>query len=134
MDIKAWLNRGFRLEREVRRLTDERARAYARIFSCAPADGERVQTSRSNVTEEKYAQYLEYDARLNERIDELYAVKSEILEAILTVENNTLREVLIARYINFQRWEEIADSMGYVVRHVLRLHGRALNKLKFDRF
>lgn len=135
MTVKEWLNRGYRLEREIRRLSNERVKAYERIFERGGNDGEKVQTSKTNRTEELYARYLEYDEKLNKRIDELYRVKAEILTAVDAVEDSLLREILIARYINFQKWETIADMVGYDVRHVYRLHRRALDmteKMIFD--
>lgn len=126
MTVKEWLNRGYGLEREIRRITNERLKAYAQLFGKACKGSEKVQTSRINRTEEQYIKYLEYDEKLNKRIDELYDIKQEILTVIDNVEDNRLRELLIARYVNFQKWEEIADSFGYDVRHIFRLHRRAL--------
>ena len=43
-----------------------------------------------------------------------------------------LREVLELRYLDGATFEEIAEEMGLSVRHVLRLHGAALEKISVD--
>ena len=40
------------------------------------------------------------------------------------------RVILYGRYVNFYSWEKIAQDMGYSERHVLRLHGSALEKVQ----
>ena len=47
----------------------------------------------------------------------------------LTVTKNFPREILIRRYISGQKWERIAVEIHLEYRWVLRLHGKALQKL-----
>ena len=54
----------------------------------------------------------------------------EISEAISDMKDDTEREVLMRRYIMCEKWEEIAVNMGYGYRHVLKIHGNALNNFK----
>ena len=54
----------------------------------------------------------------------------EISEAISNMKDDTEREVLMRRYIMCEKWEEIAVNMGYGYRHVLKIHGNALNNFK----
>ena len=115
------------LEKEICRLSNERVKAYERIFAVGGQGGEKVQTSRTNVTEQLYADYIDYDNKVNERIDKKYKVRGEILEVIDAVEDGRLRFLLFARYMEFQKWETIAELMGYDTRHVFRLHRRALD-------
>lgn len=53
----------------------------------------------------------------------------EIDSAIAAVPNAVLREVLERRYLFYQRWEQIAEEMHYSERHILRLHGEALQQI-----
>lgn len=126
MTVQEWLNRGWHVEREIKRLTKARAAAYGALLGVGEQDGEKVQTSKKNVTEERYLKYLAYDEQLDKSIDELYEVRQEIFQVINEIEDNRLRELLIARYISFHKWEEIADALCYDIRHVFRLHRLAL--------
>lgn len=75
-------------------------------------------------------QYVDLEKKIDERVDELHMVKVEILNAINTVPDCTLRTLLIERYINFKTWEQIAVNLNYTYRQTVRLHGRALEIIK----
>ena len=131
MTVKEWLNRGYKIDREINALLRERERSLTLATkTTAAADGERVQTSRSNSTEARFINYADYTKLIDKRIDELYAIKREIITAVNRVGDNTLRQLLIHRYIEFMRWEKIAEEMHYSRRQVTRMHGKALLKLK----
>lgn len=79
-----------------------------------------------------------YVAKLDELLRELDDAKSEAIRKYSEI-NNTLMThklndieymVLVRRYLLRESWEEIAVNMGYHYRHVLRIHGSALENLK----
>lgn len=129
MTTKEWLSRATDIDREIGRLLREKRRAYERCLSV---------TSRCSVTggvsgtkdPHKYDALVEYESLIDEKIDELYAVKQEILTAIWSIEDATLREVLQRKYIEFQSLEQIAVGMNYSYRQVKRLHGKALTAIE----
>lgn len=128
MTAKQWLNRGYRINEEINELIKEQKQALLQATSTAlcGGEGEKVQSSNGNTTEMRFVNYAAYSETIDKRIDELYAVKNEILTAINSVDDNTLRELLILRYVSFNRWDEIADKMNYSERRIYDLHGRAL--------
>lgn len=128
MTVKEWLNRGYWIDREINALLREQERSLVLATkTTAATDGERVQTSRGNSAEARFINYADYTNLIDERIDELYAIKREIITAINRVGDNTLRQLLIHRYIEFMRWEKIAEEMHYSYVHVVHtLHPRAL--------
>lgn len=132
MTVKDWLNRGYKIDKEINALLLEREKAFnlACKVSAPPSDNERVKASAGNGSENRYIKYAEYSRLIDSRIDRLYQVKNEILTVISVVENNTYRTLLILRYVQFKTWEEIADCMGYEVRWVYKLHEQALCECK----
>lgn len=64
------------------------------------------------------------------------AKKTEMAEARHTIEwacdrlPKTLGVIMKYRYINLMKFTEIAETLHYSERHVLRLHGDALNKIR----
>ncbi|MGM9935761.1 MAG: DUF1492 domain-containing protein [Candidatus Ornithomonoglobus sp.] len=131
MTTKEWLIRGYRIDTEINALIKERDKALLMATSAtADPGGEKVQTSRRNTSEDKFVNYAAYEETINKRLDELYEIKNEISQAISKVKDDTLRKLLILRYINFEKWERIAGLMGYDERHVRRLHGKALQAAK----
>ena len=67
------------------------------------------------------------------RCRELRGVKGEILRAIQSLTDQDQRAVLIHRYINCREWPEIAEALNFSERHIFRLHGEALKKIRVSR-
>lgn len=131
MTVKEWLNRGYKLDKEINALLNEQSAALTRATgSTCGTNAERVQTSRRNTTEDRFINYASYSELIDNRIDELYAIKQEILSAISKVNDAVLRTLLIEKYVNFHTWEQIACNMNYSYVHVVHnLHPKALNAI-----
>lgn len=131
-DKKAYLRRYGDNEREIKRLEEElvrwesRAEKITASYSLAPAhgcDGDKIQTAVDAIAEVK--------AMLYDRLTDATELRRSIQAAIDTVEDGRLRNLLAYRYIDGQRWEEVAVKLGVYWRQVLKLHGHALAQLKF---
>ncbi len=130
MTTKEWLDKGRKLDKEINEMIEMRDKAfYSACGSVKAADGEKVQTSRRNSTEEKFAEYAQCTAIIDKRIDELYQYRQKMLEKIKRVDNSEYRALLIARYINCKTWEKVAEDMHYMVRNIYNLHEQALKAL-----
>lgn len=71
---------------------------------------------------------LEYE--INKDIDNLVDLKKEIMETINKLSDLNYQLLLEMRYINGKCWDDVATSMGYDRRWILRLHGRALKEIE----
>ena len=67
---------------------------------------------------------------INAEIDRYVAVKMEIREAINRVSDNNQRLILRLRYIQFLSWDEVAAGAGLSLKHVYRIHDRALRNVR----
>lgn len=67
----------------------------------------------------------EYTAELMIAADEMRKV-SKAIDLVGGVEG----DILHRRYILGQKWERIAVDLNYTYRNIIRLHGRALQKIK----
>lgn len=65
-------------------------------------------------------------------IDDFVDLGNNIKEAIENVDDIVLRLVLIHRYIEGKKFEEIAYSMNISWRHIHRLHRKALDKIEVN--
>ena len=73
---------------------------------------------------------VDMEREVDECIDGLRSIKREVEDAIAQVPDGSQRKVLILRYINGLRWEEIAVRLNYHYRWVLELHGRGLQTVE----
>ena len=129
MTVKEWLSRGYKIDREINALLSEREEAFALAckVSAPPSDNEKVSATTGNGSEARFIKYADYSKLIDRRIDELYRIKSEIMTVITLIDNNTYRTLLIMRYVQFNTWEQIAESMGYSDKWVRTyLHKMAL--------
>ena len=73
-------------------------------------------------------------AELEQEVRAMEQAMSEIRAAIVSVPDETLRQLLELRYINGLKWWEIAERLSYSdeAKNVYKLHGKALHLLKLD--
>lgn len=75
----------------------------------------------------------EYAAQLDELLTELkdkmeqrIRLRKEITQKIEEMPDETEKTVLRLRYIRWMKWEQIAERMGYSLRNITKIHGKAL--------
>lgn len=66
---------------------------------------------------------------LRRKLEELVRLRLSIREVVDALPDPTSRLILEYKYLDGLTWEEISDRMGYAVRHLTRLHSRALSQL-----
>lgn len=64
--------------------------------------------------------------RLADEIDRLVASYGRVKTAVSEVEHKEYRILLELRYLTYKTWEEIALDMNYSLRHIMRMHEKAL--------
>ncbi len=80
----------------------------------------------TSTMEEAIAKIIDLQSEINNDIDRLVDLKQEITATIKAVGNNEYQTILEKRYLCFLSWEKIAVDMGYSIRNVQILHGKAL--------
>ncbi len=133
MTVKEWLNKSRTMERELKQLEELKGKAYS--LACGGSDStnrdERVQTSKKNSTDDKFAAYADYSRQVDEMTAQLIKYRGELLIVLSGMENEKYKFLLIERYINCKTWEQVSDSIGLKdVRHIYRLHKKALRSVK----
>lgn len=91
----------------------------------------------SDKTEASYAgivqKIVDMEQQRNRKITELLMLKHQIECAINAVQDIRYRTLLRDKYINGLTLEQIAANMDYCWRHIIRLHGRALQAVKIPK-
>lgn len=130
LNSKDYLQQAYTIDRQIRldiqKLDSMRGALYGRAISY-DKDGSKT-ASKTNGMEDSMVRVLDYERHVNEEIDRLTAKRTEIEKDIYTVSDDTLREILIRRYLLYQKWELIAEEMNYGVRHIYKLHLKALRE------
>ena len=69
---------------------------------------------------------IELENEMTKEMMDLANLKKQIMDTINKIDNMEYKTILEERYLSFKSWEQISEDMGYTVRHIYRLHGRAL--------
>lgn len=125
---KAYLNRIRFLEEMINEKIADRDAVREMLYRVTPILKDDVVSFSGN--QDKIgtgaAKLADYEAELDEMIDKLVDMKRVILTQLEKLKDIDHYKVLKLRYIHCYTFERIATEMDYSIRHIWRIHGRAL--------
>ena len=125
MRAKDFLYRARGVEYEIRALKESEREAWDRATRITQNyDGDGAQSTKDP---HKFDALVELEYKLDERIDELCAVKTEILAAIGKLEDSRERLALQLYYIDMKTWEEVCVEMTYSWKQMMRIRKKAIS-------
>lgn len=126
MTAKEYLGQAFAIEGEIRVRQSEleamRSALHGRGINYEGIGGQPA----DNELEKAICRVVDREKELNREIIKLIELKNDIAKAIRKVPSPRFRELLVRRYLDFERWEHIAGHMGVEVRTVFYQHKNAL--------
>lgn len=76
------------------------------------------------------AEWVDIEREIDDDVDKLVRTKHRIIGEIHQLVDARYIQILELRYVELMTFEQIADEMGIVLRHVYRLHGGALEAFR----
>jgi DNA-directed RNA polymerase specialized sigma subunit len=135
MTPKEYLARGYRIDQriesklaQIQSLNDLATKATS-VMSLVPPSG----TRNVHRMEDTIIKIVELQRGVNDDIDNLIDFKRELSGVIKGVVNPELRTLLELRYLSFMNWEQIALELNVNLRHVYRIHDRAVAAIKIPK-
>jgi len=98
------------------------------ITSAINSDGIHTTGTTSDKLGSCVARIVDLRNEIDADVDNLEKVRKEIIDSIENVQTTKHRELLRMRYVCHMTFEEIAVEMDMSWRHIVRLHGYALNE------
>lgn len=113
------------LEGELDKLQELRnlARKVTPAYSQSPGGG----NGNAQKLENSIAKIIEQEKIIAERCNELCAQLAEVRALVALLPMEPMRLVMQRRYLNYQKWEQIAAELHYSWQNVHRLHSKALD-------
>ena len=133
MTKKEFLNQYLNAEKEIGIKLDQIARLRelsTKITQTLTPD--KVKSNSENRLESSVSKIVDIEREIGASIDQLERTRLQVESVINSVPNVNQRNVLRLRYISGMKWEQIAVKLNYDYRWVLRLHGKALNKIAIE--
>lgn len=134
MNAKQYLKQAYRLN-ELIQCNQQELDDLRVLASSVPGidySKDRVQTSPSgdagftNIV----MKIIELENAITADTEKMLSLKLEIRNVISNVQDNEERLILHKRYLNFETWEQICDSLDLSLRTVQRIHANALTNVK----
>ena len=131
MTVKKFLNQAYRLDQRIQSKIEQldSLNALATKASSTLSHMPKNPNKATSTMENTICKIIDLQHEINEDIDRLVDLKTEIVAAIKSVENREYQTLLEKRYLCFETWEQIAVDMHYSLRWIHILHGKALNDL-----
>ena len=126
-EAKQYLN-GYRdVGRVIQRLTERRSRLSALLTDVSPkSDVGSSNGVRTDRVGEIVSALVDLDAEIDAQFVYKAKIGKEIVDIIDMIDDAPIRRILYLRYLACATYDAIARDVGYSRRHVLRLHGTAL--------
>ena len=122
--LKSYLS----LCREVEILRQERAELLN--GGLGAANGLPHGSGVSNPTADTASRAASIAAELSQKLNECIDLRLQIEQAVNALNEPRERELMRRRYIEGQRWEQVAYEMNYSIERIWQLHGFILKKLQ----
>lgn len=115
-------------DRLIQRLTDTVATLRSKLTSqSSELKPDKVQSSiPQDQLSETIAKIIDFETEINDRINELVDMKQEAFKLISKIPDLDQQNILIGRYIQLKKWEDIASELDYSTQWVYELHGKGL--------
>lgn len=128
MNAKQYLNQLRTIEAVIRARKGqlERLRAEQTFISAVSYDADRVQTSGNTDPMRGVDRLLSLEQEIAQKVEAAERIRSRIIDEVESLQNPLYVTILLHRYIDGMKFEEIACDMGYSYVYVTHLHGEAL--------
>lgn len=130
MTPKEFLSQAWYIDKRIERKIEERERLWTKLAAGRGTNLSGMPRGGHYDWTDSVVAMTALTESINKEIMELCRVKRQVNEAIEAVEEIRYRQVLELRYRHYMGWDAIAEEMGFAVRHIHRLHGKALQMVK----
>lgn len=130
MDAKEYLSQAFRLDQMI----NSKLEQVSVLRNLAVKATSTIQKDKVNGTKQRspmenaIVKLMNFEEEIDADIDQLIDLKRELTSFIAEIENPSYRLLLELRYLGGSTWEDVANIMGYDIRWIYRLHGKAIKE------
>jgi len=135
LSAKDYLSQAYRIDQRISSKLEQirSLRALAEKASSTLSHAPPSGTRNVHRMEDIIAKMVDLEAAINADLNRLVDLKREIVTVVKCVELPELQTLLELRYLSYKTWEEIAVELHFDIRHIYRLHGRALTEVEIIR-
>ena len=126
---KAILKQYIGLEKRIARLLDEKKKWKEKAEAISPVYSDMPKAGGCDKIQNAVCQIVDLEQDINREIDAQIDLCRRIEAAVKQIDDEKLRDVMMYRYIDGLKLEEIAIEMSYSYMQIYRLHKKAISEI-----
>lgn len=133
-EVKSYLSQAYYIDKRIDVLQNELSMLESKLYKCTPSYSNTGHNSSPQpVFEYTIDRVIQYRNRLNNEVDNLIDTKKSIKRFIDENLSDSIQKiVLLKRYINYQRYEDIAKDLNYSVRQIHNIKKQAIKNISLN--
>lgn len=132
MTAKEYLQQAYWLDKRINAKIRQKEMLLAIAQKVTPSMSFAPGKGKGRDMAEIIARITDLENSINDDIDRLVDIKTDIRDCIAGVRDPRLQILLEMRYLCHESWRTIAGVLGYEEAQIYRLHGKALQMVKHD--
>ena len=126
---KAILKQYIGLEKRIARMLDEKKKWKEKAEAISPVYSDMPKAGGCDKIQNAVCQIVDLEQDINREIDAQIDLCRRIEAAVKQMDDEKLRDVMMYRYIDGLKLEEIAIEMSYSYMQIYRLHKKAISEI-----
>ena len=114
------------IDKEINQMLNELERIRCSLMRSPQLKQVSVQESKVGLKDDVYIKMIEYNDKINQKVDELIDTKKKVFDIIEQIKDHEQRLILKMRYVDCEKWEDIEQELHVSKNTMHRIHRKAL--------
>ncbi|WP_455043370.1 DUF1492 domain-containing protein [Granulicatella adiacens] len=116
------------IDKEINQMLNELERIRCSLMRSPQLKQVSVQESKVGLKDDVYIKMIEYNDKINQKVDELIDTKKKVFDIIEQIKDHEQRLILNMRYVDCEKWEDIEQELHVSKNTMHRIHRKALKE------
>ena len=116
------------IDKEINQMLNELERIRCSLMRSPQLKQVSVQESKVGLKDDVYIKMIEYNDKINQKVDELIDTKKKVFDIIEQIKDHKQRLILKMRYVDCEKWEDIEQELHVSKNTMHRIHRKALKE------
>lgn len=116
------------IDKEINQMLNELERIRCSLMRSPQLKQVSVQESKVGLKDDVYIKMIEYNHKINQKVDELIDTKKKVFDIIEQIKDHEQRLILKMRYVDCEKWEDIEQELHVSKNTMHRIHRKALKE------
>lgn len=116
------------IDKEINQMLNELERIRCSLMRSPQLKQVSVQESKVGLKDDVYIKMIEYNDKINQKVDELIDTKKKVFDIIEQIKDHEQRLILKMRYVDCEKWEDIEEELHVSKNTMHRIHRKALKE------